>query len=106
MVILCKIKRGDFVSRLFKKLLINVYLFFSLGNGDLCLENSLSSCSPSTTRSLKTIYQLVKMMGQLSGVCSLHPLDCSPDLAVGCMSDLEETTKQKIHYGNTDRICR
>ena len=66
----------------------------------------MSTCSSSTVESMKTLHHLVKMIGQLSGVCSPHPHVCSPDTAMECMSHLDELLTHGAHYGNSYSICR
>ena len=77
-----------------------------MNNGMECLEKVLTGCSQSTTRAAETLNHLVKMLGQWSGVCAPHQSDCSPYIALECVSKLEQVMNSGVVYGNSYRVCR
>ena len=81
--------------------------FHSMNNSMECLEKALVGCSKSTTgRTAETLHHLVKMLGQLSGVCAPHPPACSIGIALECMSKLEQVMSSGVVYGNSYSVCR
>ena len=48
----------------------------------------------------------VARVGQWSGVCAPHQSDCSPYIALECVSKLEQLMNSGVVYGNSYRVCR